>query len=407
MARIFILAALLLLLPSCVTVPKSPANPETHDPAHLPIARPEPEVMPPEIHKPELPDSPGAEPPAPLQPVEPAGGFANLAYWTDADLTPALKSLQKTCALFLKRDGEKWLNANLREFGRYRDWYAACKAAQVTLPERVTTINFFQTFFEPVKPHNAKGLLTGYYTPEIEVRRHANREFSEPVLALPKDEATRRLPRAELNILSSKVLAYGRPVDVFFMQIQGSGHIRFEDGTVYRAAFAGHNDKPYVSIGKLLVARREMTATQVSKQSIEKWMEDAGDVKTKALMHENPRYIFFKTEHIVSGEGPKGAMGLPLPAMGAMAVDPQYIPYGALVWLTTTLPRTGGDSQGETGGLLVSAQDTGGAIKGKYRGDLYFGTGREAGEKAGVMKHTAEWTLLLPVGLVHPTRPVS
>ena len=116
-------------------------------------------------------------------------------------------------------------------------------------------------------------------------------------------------------------------------------------------------------------------------------------------MNENPRYIFFKTEYLTEGVGPKGSMGVNLTSLGSMAIDPRHMPYGSLVWLETKLPTKGGDFTGEPSGLLVVAQDTGSAIKGQYRGDLYFGIGDAAGAKAGVMKHQAVWTIFLPIPL--------
>ena len=251
------------------------------------------------------------------------------------------------------------------------------------------------------------GQLTGYYAPQIDVRRRADAVYSEPILARPSSAAVQNQPRKDINATTSRVLAYGRPIEVFFLQIQGSGRIKFPDGKTYRAAYDGHNSHTYKSIGKVLVARGEMTLEQASKQSIENWMLQAGPVAARALMNENPRYIFFKTENIVGELGPKGAMRAPLTAMGSMAVDPRYHPYGALVWLRAKLPQFGGDYQGAESGLLVSAQDTGGAIKGPMRGDLYFGAGDEAGERAGVTKHQAVWTLFLPRSLALHALPIS
>ena len=191
-------------------------------------------------------------------------------------------------------------------------------------------------------------------------------------LLYPTDAKIQKLPRKDIDAYSSVVLAYGRPIDVFFLQIQGSGQIKFSDGTVYRAAYAGHNSKTYKSIGSVLIARGEMTKDEASKQAIEDWMARAGREKTRALMNENPRYIFFKTEYVNLGEGPKGAAGVPLTSMGSLAIDPRYHPYGALIWLEGKFPARAGDYIGEEGGLLVVAQDTGGAIKGSLRGDVFF-----------------------------------
>jgi len=164
----------------------------------------------------------------------------------------------------------------------------------------------------------------------------------------------------------------------------------------FRAAYAANNGQPYRSIGGVLIQRGELTREQASKQSIADWMARKGSKATRDLMNENPRYIYFAEQSIRSGEGPQGAMRVPLTAMGAIAVDPRYHPYGSLYWLETTLPTRPGDYRGKATGLLVAAQDTGSAIKGPLRADLFFGSGDAAGEFAGVQKHPVRWTLLLP-----------
>jgi len=241
-----------------------------------------------------------------------------------------------------------------------------------------------------------RGLLTGYYQPEIEVRRRADAYFNEPILAVPKSKAAQKLPRSKIGPTTSRVIAYGRPMDVFFMQIQGSGHIRFKDGATVRAAYAGNNGYNYKSIGKVLIDRGEITKDKSSKRDIEAWMAKAGPKKSRELMNENKRYIFFVEQKIEIGEGPNGAMRVPLTGMGSMAVDPRYHPYGALIWLNVKLPMSAGDYRGTEQGVLLAAQDTGKAIRGALRGDIYFGSGKAAGQLAGVMKHSGDWYLLLP-----------
>jgi len=241
-----------------------------------------------------------------------------------------------------------------------------------------------------------KDLLTGYYQPEISVRKISSGEFTEPILAVPKDKTKLKLPRSKVNANTSRVIAYGRPIDVFFMQIQGSGHLRYKDGRILRAGYAANNGQSYKSIGSVLIRRRELTKDQASKDSIEAWMKKAGPKRARELMNENPRYIYFKEQAIVEGEGPLGAMRLPLTAMGSMAVDPRYHPYGTVYYVTGKIPQSKGDYKGKESGLILVAQDTGKAIRGAKRGDLYFGSGDAAGDRAGVMKHKMKWLTLLP-----------
>jgi membrane-bound lytic murein transglycosylase A len=189
---------------------------------------------------------------------------------------------------------------------------------------------------------------------------------------------------------------------VFFLQIQGSGRLRYSNGRVLRAAYAANNGRPYQSIGAVLIRRGELTRDTASKQSIADWMQRSGPAATRALMNENRRYIYFTEQSIQPNEGPQGAMRVPLTAMGAIAVDPRYHPYGTLMWLETKLPKRAGDYKGERTGLLVTAQDTGSAIKGPLRADLFFGSGDDAGARAGVQKHRVKWTIFLPSFIADP-----
>ncbi len=392
------------------TVPQQIADAPTAMPE--PIAAPVTPIDVEPLSKPatQLEQDTGINPPARQELVDiptPTGAFSNLNLWATADPTPALKAFQSTCKIWKRRPDKQWLNSEMPKFGQYKDWRRACMSAEDIQANRSNAVRYFQSHFEPITIGEDTGLLTAYYAPEIPVRRIASLEFSEPILARPKNKKTQMLPRKDLSVASSKVLAYGKPIDVFFLQIQGSGQIRFPDGKIYRAAFDGHNGKPYSSIGRVLIARGEMTKDEASKQSIEAWMEEEGYLAAKDLMAENARYVFFKTEHINQSLGPKGAMGISLTPMGSLAVDPKHYPYGAVVWVEGKFPKEGGDYTGSDAGHLLVAQDTGGAIKGKKRGDVYFGSGDVAGEKAGVMKHCATWTLFLPVALALKLASIS
>ena len=371
------------------------------------VAEPLPE--PPAIIEVFAPPAPTPEPPV-IEIFEQPKWYNTLSHWQTANVLPALASFKRSCASFSKADPQAQLNPNLPEYGRYDDWQPACDESLFVADGQYAARQFFESQFEPTfitTGEEESGLLTGYYEPEISVRQIPDTLYSEPVLAKPADEATLNLPRAAITARSSRVIAYGKPIDVFFMQVQGSGRLRFSDGTSIRAAYAGNNGHTYKSIGKVLVDRGEMTLEQASKQSIDEWMQRAGPAKTRELMNENPRYIFFTEQAIAFGEGPRGGMRVPLTNMGSLAVDRRYHPYGTLVWLETTLPQYGGDYRGVDTGLLVSVQDTGNAIKGPLRGDLFFGSGDEAGNKAGVMKHPVKWTVLVPKALAARLRTQS
>jgi len=355
------------------------------------------------------PPTPIAQPPI-IEIFEQPKWYDTLAHWQSADVQPALTSFKRSCASFAKADPLAQLNPNLPEYGRYDDWQSACDEALFIGAGTYAARKFFEDQFEPTAISTSEGksgLLTGYYEPEITVRKIPDAIYSEAILAKPENEATRKLPRADITARASRVIAYGKPIDVFFMQVQGSGRLKFTDGTSIRAGYAGNNGFTYKSIGKVLVDRGEMTLEQASKQAISDWMERSGPEKTRALMNENPRYIFFAEQAIAPGEGPRGAMRVPLTDFGSMAVDQRYHPYGSLVWLETTLPQYGGDFRGRDTGVLVSVQDTGNAIKGPLRGDLFFGSGDDAGNKAGVMKHSVKWTILIPKALAARLRTLS
>ncbi len=388
---------------ACTTIPVPPnyPDPDVENPGVLTEAQPLPTPpLAPRVQTP--PPAPVEPPPEPVIEAPAPSGFAALPFWADHNPQPALSAFVRGCETWGSADDTAYLNPNLPQYGTFGDWRLTCQSATVlesVQPSAADARQFFESWFVPVSlstPTEADGLLTGYYEPEVDVRLSPTAEFSEPILAKPKSDAALKLPRAKVNANTSRVIAYGRPIDVFFLQIQGSGRLKYADGRILRAAYAANNGQPYRSIGGVLIRRGELTRDQASKQSIADWMARNGRSATRDLMNENPRYIYFTEQAIRPGEGPQGAMRVPLTGMGAIAVDPRYHPYGSLAWLETTLPTGPGDYRGQPTGLLVSAQDTGSAIKGPLRADLFFGSGDEAGDRAGVQKHRVKWTILLP-----------
>jgi len=402
-----------MALGACSTIPEeTPSNgPFTNESLYEPIEIiiAEPLELPPVRE--EVPPPRQTTPPPPEEPIiEEPLWYDSLQGWTKSDHRPALQSFRRTCESWKKADPEAALNENLPQYGNYVDWLPACDVALNLDESQASARTFFETEFSPLSlstPTDKEGLLTGYYEPEIDVRLMPDAVYSEPILARPEKEAVLKLPRAMISAASSRVIAYGRPIDVFFMQIQGSGRMKYKNGRSLRAAYAANNGQPYNSIGRVLVERGEMSLSQASKQAIEYWMAKNGPEKTRELMNENPRYIYFKEQNIAEGEGPNGAMQVPLTDMGSLAVDPRYHPYGTLAWLDTILPQEPGDYRGAAAQLLVSVQDTGSAIKGPLRGDLFFGAGKVAGDTAGVMKHPVRWTILVPNAIAPSGPPVS
>ena len=365
------------------------------------------------------------EPPA--QPVTPprfeASGFERLAGWSTVDARGALNAFLESCRRIQARPDNAPMSPSAAYAGRVADWRDVCLQAAFlapTQPDSAAARSFFERNFRPLR-WGPTGRLTGYYEPYLEVRERPDREFSMAIRARPGDlltgdlgqfiaglegqrvmgrAADRRFEpyrsRAEIEALNLGVpLAWGRPIDVFFLQIQGSGRLIYPDGGQARVRFAAHNGRPYVSIGRILIERGELAPHNASKQDIQDWLRARGPAAWRPLFDENPRYVFFSLDVLEDPNlGPSGAQGAPLTPMASIAVDPQHHAWGVPIFLTADLP-------GEPGwtGLVVS-QDAGGAITGSARGDLFYGWGDAAGERAGRQNDPdARWVVLLPNAL--------
>lgn len=242
-----------------------------------------------------------------------------------------------------------------------------------------------------------QGLFTGYYEPELHGARTPSARFCHPVYQVPHDFASLRKPyfaRAEIDAgaLAGKgleLLYVDDAVDLFFMHIQGSGCIVLEDGTRQRVGFAAKNGHPYTAIGKLL---REKNALQpaITMQSIKAWLR-AHPQEIQTILHHNASYIFFK---LLEGDGPVGASGDVLKPEVSLAVDDTIWPYGLDVIVATSDPL-----QLEKPFIrCMKTADTGSAIRGLIRGDIYFGSGAAAGEKAGRMQAQGTLYVLIKQG---------
>lgn len=251
----------------------------------------------------------------------------------------------------------------------------------------------------------AEGLATGYYEPLLEAARASTADtrgaFRTPVHGPPADLAQKRpyWTRQELatvpaarRALQGREIAYLRdPIDLLVLQIQGSGRLRFADGSVVRVAYAGHNDQPYRSVARWLAERGELRLDAASWPAIRRWAE-RNPTRVEEMLWSNPRVVFFREEPIADPRvGPRGAEGVALTAGRSVAVDPQSVPYGSLLWIDTTAPASGQPLR-----RLVVAQDTGSAITGAVRLDYFWGAGDAAEAEAGRMKHPLRWWALVP-----------
>lgn len=311
----------------------------------------------------------------------------------------------------------------LEEMGTVDDWLPLCKSAGIIRPGNDTEAQyFFESNFQAYSigsPWTASGLFTGYYEADLKGAFRPDGRYRYPILSRPKDLISANLgefdhkwsgeriagrlsdgkyipyyTRAEieagvLNGRQLEILWVDSPVDAFLLHIQGSGRVNLPDGTAIRLAYAGRNGHRYTAVGRELVAAGIMRLDDVTMPAIRDWME-ANPVGGIALRQKNKSYIFFR---VAETEGPVGAQGVLLSPGRSMAIDPKYIPYGAPLWLATTDPGTKPKKQLRR---LVIAQDTGSAIKGPIRGDLFWGHGRLATTKAGLMKEKGTYYLLLP-----------
>ncbi|OWJ69978.1 murein transglycosylase [Haematobacter massiliensis] len=232
-------------------------------------------------------------------------------------------------------------------------------------------------------------MFTGYYEPELPARSQPDARFRHPVYRLPEGLPQSRpwFSRAEItagDMLRGQEIAWlDDPLEAFLLQVQGSGRLVLEDGRVLRLGYGGRNGHPYVSIGRQLVLRGEIPLEAMSTEAIRDWARRNPDRLT-ALLNANPSYVFFRVLNLPPETGPLGAMEQPLTAGRSLAVDPTVVPLGAAVWVMV-----------EEMARLMVAQDTGSAIKGP-RGDIFFGSGVEAGRRAGRLRHSGRAFLLLP-----------
>lgn len=334
--------------------------------------------------------------------------YRQLPGWSSAPLAAPIEAFRRTCDRFTRRAWDAPLSKSAPWAGTAQDWQPVCEAI-LAAPDEAAARRVFETRFIPLEiiDRDGKDRFTGYFEPRYEARRAPEGVFTEPVLAVPPDfiangdSPLQRLPdgstrpyppRAEIAERGGPAIAYAHPADVFFLQVQGSGRLTFPDGTSIRAAYAAHNGQPFRSVANWLIQTGRITRGEGSMQGIRGWMDRSSAREVREAININPRFVFFQS--LPEGDvnlGPNGAHNVPLTPLGSMAVDPEYHALGVPMFVQTTAPGLGGDWSG-----LLVAQDTGGAIKGPVRGDIYFGTGIDAGNRAGTMNAKGRLWVLLP-----------
>ena len=370
------------LLAACVAPPKPPMAPVV--------------VQPPVI-----------APPAPLFAVS---KWEMLPDWQALDLAPSWAAFLQSCRVLKTKP----------------HWQEVCaRAEQLGAEDSAALRAFYEEWFTPYQVFNPdgseQGMITGYYEPLLKGSRSMTTRFRYPLYAAPDDllqidlgEAYPQLKDLRLRgrVQGKRVVPYynravidagtnslkGRElfwvdnaVELFFLQIQGSGRIELPDGQLVKIGYADQNGYPYVSIGRKLVEMGELKLEEASMQGIKAWAEQHPD-KLGALLEQNPSYVFFR--ELPNGlSAPLGALGVPLTNEYSLAVDPRTIPLGAPVFLATTYPNDGASLN-----RLMLAQDTGGAIKGAVRADFFWGFGAQAAAQAGKMKQQGRLWVLFPKG---------
>ncbi|KQZ05703.1 transglycosylase [Caulobacter sp. Root1455] len=367
----------LLALAACTTAPPPPVG-----------AGP----IPPPVGLPVTPTGPGAV------------SFSDLAGWSQEDHLGALDAFRQGCGVAK--------DPALAE---------VCRKARAERPGNDDDARrFIEANFRP-EPVPGQGLLTAYFAPEYEARMSRSAEFSAPMRGKPDDLVTLDLAQFDPGLVGKKVtgeieggqvqpypdraaieatpetrpLAWMRPEDLFFLQIQGSGILVMPDGRRVRAAFAAHNGRPFVGIATPMREKGLLPDNNTSGDAIRGWLADHRGPEADAIMQLNPRYVFFQTLPDDGGQA-VGAAGIPLPAGRAIAVDASKHALGELYWLDAGAPKLAGAFP--TYRRLAVALDVGGAIKGDVRADLYTGTGPAAGAEAGRVRHDLRLYRLVPRG---------
>ena len=319
--------------------------------------------------------------------------WQDLPGWQEDDLTQAWPAWLKSCDALRKRNSDV-------------NWRQVCSQANgVSDKDKQVIRQYFEANFQVYEVRNSatgneSGLITGYYEPVMNGSQTRTVKYTVPLYGLPnawKGSKPNPAPtRAELmgsGVLRGSELAWVQdPVAAAFMQIQGSGKIRLEDGRVLRLGYAGTNDQPFKSFAQWLLDRKEITRGEASMQGISAWAK-RNPGRVEEMLNANPRFVFFKElpSNVSADLGPNGALGVPLTAERSIAIDLKAMPLGAPVFLSTSKPLTTQTLQ-----KLVMAQDTGKAIVGGVRADYYWGSGDFAGELAGRMKQDGKMWLLLP-----------
>lgn len=363
--------------------------------------------------------------PGPLRlvPVE----FSTLPGWGDTDPSQALAAFRRSCAVLMQKPPASTMGG-AGYAGTAGDWRAVCGAIPSGRLDAKTARRWFETWFRPVRVsagRASEGVFTGYYEPELKASRSEHGPYRIPVYGLPRDlvsvdlgrfrenlrgeriagriEGRTLVPypsRAEIDtdgLNTAPVLFYAAdPVAVFFLHIQGSGRAVFGDGSVARIAYAGQNGQPYTAIGRTLIDEDALSRDNVSLQSIRAWLK-AHPKEARRVMETDASYVFFREMPLGDPAlGSAGSESVALTPGASLAVDNRLHPLGVPVFVDASAPDPDSAKPDHPFARLLIAQDTGGAIRGPVRGDVFWGFGPAAEAIAGRMKSHGTMSVLLP-----------
>lgn len=353
-------------------------------------------------------------------------GFKDLEDWSSNDPRPAIEAFRRSCERLLQLPADQKLSGS-GYAGTAADWSAVCRSApSVTTPSAAR--HWFEENFVPLAVGlgaTGEGLFTGYYEPELQGRRQIRDQFRTPVYGVPDDlievdpdafryllrgerivgriDGQRLVPyatRAEIDqfgLSRAPILFYSDdPAAVFFLQIQGSGRVRFDDGRIERVAYAAQNGWPYTAIGRALIDEGEIAREKMSMQAIRAWMHQHPR-EARSVMEKDRSFVFFKELPLGDPRlGSPGAEGVALTPNASIAIDKRIHPLGAPFYVVASTPDADASRPERPLRQVFIGQDSGGAIRGPVRADLFFGYGHDAESMAGRMKSTGHLYVLVP-----------
>jgi len=323
--------------------------------------------------------------------------YDQIPSWNYNDFSRSLIAFQKSCNQLAKPKRKPLLTKHSL-FGDSTDWKNLCSVARKTSISDAK--DFFEDSFQPVRvAAQDHSLFTGYYIPELRGSLTKNSKYRFPLYPRPnrkKLPSRAAIVNGALNKIARPILWVDSEIDSFFLHIQGSGNVRLPDNKIVHVAYAGQNGHKYYAIGHHLIKKNYVPKNKMSAQAIKNWLSN-NPSKAQAVMNLNPSYIFFKLKNGDTKKLTKGAAGVSLTPEYSLAVDDEYYPYGLPMWVETDVKvPINGKLQKMAFERLMIAQDTGGAITGAIRGDIFFGSGKTAEIMAGKQKSDGQKYVLLP-----------